>query len=256
MTAGGGPPLVAVEGLGVQYGTSSVALSAVDVAVHDGEAVAILGSNGAGKTTLLRAISGVLAPAGGRQVTGGVSFRGTRIDSRSAGRRVRLGLVQVPEGRQIFATLTVEENLRLGRYARRRGRGDLRTDLDRVYRTFPILGSRRAQPAGLLSGGEQQMLALGRALIADPAVLILDEPSLGLAPRIVEQVSGLIKEIHGRGTAVLIVEQNAHVALDIADRAYVLNAGRVVLSDTAEALTASPHIRNVYLGGEVDAVAG
>lgn len=249
------PPALQAEGLTVQYGTSTIALRNVDLVVREGESVAMLGSNGAGKTTLLRAISGVLAGVGGRQTGGSIAFRGQRLDSRSADKRVRMGIVQVPEGRQIFGTLTVEENLRIGRYAKPGSRKQVKKDLDRIYDTFPILGDRRAQHAGLLSGGEQQMLAIGRAMMADPALLVLDEPSLGLAPRIVEQINSLIAQIHSQGTAVLIVEQNAHVALELADHAYVLSVGEVVLAGTSTELKASPAIQQIYLGGEVDAHA-
>jgi branched-chain amino acid transport system ATP-binding protein len=250
VTAGSGPPVLAAEGLTVQYG-SSTALKNVGVRVGQGEVVAILGSNGAGKSSLLRTISGVLTPHGGRVVAGSVLHRGTRLGARSADKRVRRGIVQVPEGRQIFATLTVEENLRIGGHARRGTRAELRRRLDRAFDTFPILSERRARPASLLSGGEQQMLALGRAMMADPDLLLLDEPSLGLAPRIVDQVSRIIRDINGGGTSVVIVEQNAHVALELADRAYVLAVGEIVLEGGAAELRSSPAVQAAYLGGEI-----
>ncbi|CNG23649.1 amino acid/amide ABC transporter ATP-binding protein 2%2C HAAT family [Mycobacterium tuberculosis] len=249
--AGSGPPVLAAEGLTVQYGSSTTALKGVGVRVGQGEVVAILGSNGAGKSSLLRTVSGVLTPHGGRVVAGSVLHRGTRLGARSADKRVRRGIVQVPEGRQIFATLTVEENLRIGGHARRGARAELRRGLDRAFDTFPILSERRAQPAGLLSGGEQQMLALGRAMMADPDLLLLDEPSLGLAPRIVDQVSQIIRDINAGGTSVVIVEQNAHVALELADRAYVLAVGEIVLEGSAAELRSSPAVQAAYLGGEI-----
>jgi branched-chain amino acid transport system ATP-binding protein len=247
-----GPPVLAAAGLTVQYGSSTIALKDVGVRVGQGEVVTILGSNGAGKSSLLRAISGVLTPHGGRIVAGSVVHRGTRLGGRSADKRVRMGIVQVPEGRQIFATLTVEENLRIGGYGRRGSRAEFRQGLHRAFDMFPILSERRAQPAGLLSGGEQQMLALGRAMMAKPDVLLLDEPSLGLAPRIVDQVCRIIRDINGGGTSVVIVEQNAHVALELADRAYVLAVGEIVLEGSAAELRSSPAVQAAYLGGEVD----
>ena len=241
--------------LTVQYGSSTVAVRGLDLEVRVGEVVAILGSNGAGKTSLLRAFSGAVASHGGRIVSGTIRHRGAAITARSADKRVRRGIVQVPEGRQVFGTLTVEENLRMGAYCRRLPRAVMRERLGWAFDTFRILGDRRSQPAGLLSGGEQQMLAIARGMMSEPNVLLLDEPSLGLAPRIVDQVSSILREINATGTSMLVVEQNAHVALELADRAYVLAVGESVLDGTADELKASPEIQAVYLGGEIDAEA-
>ncbi|MGH8894321.1 MAG: ABC transporter ATP-binding protein, partial [Actinomycetes bacterium] len=215
--------------------------------VPQGGVVAVLGSNGAGKTTLLRAVSGVLDRHLGQVVGGSIQFAGTSIDRQAADRRVKAGIVQVPEGRRVFAELTVEENLRVGRFGRRRRRAD-GDGIDRIYSLFPVLSDRRGQHAGLLSGGEQQMLAIGRALMSSPTLLMLDEPSLGLAPRIIERIVELLQEIHGQGTAMLLVEQNAAVALDLAEHAYVLNVGRVALAGPAAELRQSDEVRRLYLG--------
>ncbi|GAA1507506.1 ABC transporter ATP-binding protein [Nocardioides humi] len=247
------PAVLAAAGLTVQYGSSTVAVRDLDLEVRPGEVVAILGSNGAGKTSLLRAFSGAVGTHGGRVVGGTIRHRGSSITGRSADERVRRGIVQVPEGRQVFGTLSVEENLRIGAYCKRLGRLEMHTRLDRAFDTFPVLGDRRRQLAGLLSGGEQQMLAIARAMMADPDVLLLDEPSLGLAPRIVDQVSQILEAINDAGTSMLIVEQNAHVALELADRAYVLAVGESVLDGFADELKASPEIQAAYLGGEIDA---
>jgi len=241
-----GESLLRVRDLHVSYGGALRALHGVSVEVPRGGAVAVLGANGAGKSTLLRAISGTLRLAGGRVDSGSVEFDGRRLDHLDPAAVVRAGVVQVPEGRQVFAHLTVEENLRAGALATpRRQRGPAR---DRVLELFPVLGERASQPAGLLSGGEQQMLAIGRALMATPRVLLLDEPSLGLAPRMVERIGELIAEIHRRGTAVVLVEQNAALALDLADSAYVLEVGRVALHGPATRLAATDEVRDRYLG--------
>jgi branched-chain amino acid transport system ATP-binding protein len=217
------------------------ALHSVSLEVAEGSVVALLGANGAGKTTTLRVISGLLRPT-----RGSVEFDGRRVDGTSPDRLVRMGIVQVPEGRQIFAELTVRENLLLGGYARR----DLgATHLDPpVFEYFPRLRERLQQRAGTLSGGEQQMLAIGRALMARPRLLLLDEPSLGLAPMLVKEIFRVISEIRATGTTVLLVEQNAHMALDIADRAYVLEIGRVILGDRSAALRQREEVRRAYLG--------
>lgn len=248
--------ILALEGLGVQYGSTTVALTEVSLNIPSGAAVALLGSNGAGKTTTLRAISGVLPAHGGRQVSGSITFDGTPIDTVAADRRVGRGIVQVPEGRQIFASLTVEENLRLGRYGKRTERARRDADLERAFDEFPVLGDRRHQRGGLLSGGEQQMLAIARALMARPRILVLDEPSLGLAPRIVEQVADIVWNINTDGTAVLVVEQNAHVALELAEYAYVLAGGRVVVEGSSADLKRSDEMRRAYLGGDVVSAIG
>lgn len=247
-------PLLRVRDLGVRYGEAVTALDGVSVEVPDGGAVAVLGSNGAGKSTLLRAVSGVLGRHSGRVISGRIEFGGEAIDRLPADRRVRAGIVQVPEGRRVFGGLTVEENLRVGRYGSRGGptRGG---DMDGVYSLFPRLAERRRQRAGLLSGGEQQMLAIGRALMAAPGLLLLDEPSLGLAPQIIEQIVELLGDIHRQGTALMIVEQNAAVALELAEHAYVLTVGQVALAGPAAELRRSDEVRRLYLG-EIDEPVG
>jgi ABC-type branched-subunit amino acid transport system ATPase component len=238
--------LLRVRDLHVSYVAGVRALHGVSVDVPLGGVVAVLGANGAGKSTLLRAISGTLVLAGGQVDSGSVEFDGHRLDGSDPAAVVRAGVVQVPEGRQVFAHLTVEENLRAGGLATaRRQRGPAR---DRVYDLFPVLRERASQPAGLLSGGEQQMLAIGRALMAAPRLLLLDEPSLGLAPRMVERIGEVIAEVHRQGTAVVLVEQNAALALDLADFAYVLEDGRVALYGPAARLAGTDEVRDRYLG--------
>ncbi|HEV2778706.1 MAG TPA: ATP-binding cassette domain-containing protein [Actinophytocola sp.] len=240
------PPLLRVRDLDVSYARAVRALRGVSLEVPHGAVVAVLGGNGAGKSTLLRAISGTLPFAGGAIDGGSVELDGRRLDRMDPAAVVRAGVVQVPEGRQVFGELTVEENLRAGGLAvARRARGPAR---DRVYELFPVLAERAGQRAGLLSGGEQQLLAIGRALMAAPRVLLLDEPSLGLAPRMVERIGAVIAEIHRQGTAVLLVEQNAALALDLADVAYVLEVGRVALHGPAARLAATDEVRDRYLG--------
>ena len=218
------------------------ALHSVSLEVDEGSVVALLGANGAGKTTTLRVISGLLRPT-----RGSVEFDGKRIDGSNPDRLVRAGIVQVPEGRQIFADLTVRENLLLGGYARRDG-GSARRESQRVFDYFPRLGERLQQHAGTLSGGEQQMLAIGRALMARPRLLLLDEPSLGLAPLLVKEIFRVIGDIRAAGTTVLLVEQNAHMALGIADHAYLLETGRVILADRSAALRQREEVQRAYLG--------
>jgi branched-chain amino acid transport system ATP-binding protein len=220
-----------------------LALQGVSLAVPEGGIVAVLGANGAGKSSTLRAISGLLRPS-----RGAIELDGRRIDRMPADRIVRLGVSHVPEGRQIFAELTVIENLRLGAYSRRDGDG-VRADLERVYSYFPVLGERSRQPAGLLSGGEQQMLAIGRALMAKPRVLLLDEPSLGLAPLLVREIFEIIKAINAQeGLTILLVEQDAKLALDVAQHGYLLETGSVVLDDEAAHLRENDAVRRAYLG--------
>jgi len=231
--------MLEVSGLEARYGRIP-ALQGIDLRVDAGELVALVGANGAGKTTLLRALSGVV-PASGR-----ISFQKRNIEDEAAERRVALGLVQVPEGRQVFGPLCVEDNLRLGAY--RRGRRTQERTLERVYALFPVLAERRRHAAGTLSGGQQQMLAIGRALMAEPRLLLLDEPSMGLAPRLVAEIFGCVQRLRAADTAVLLVEQNARAALAIADRAYVLETGRIVLAGTGQALAADPGVRAAYLG--------
>ena len=232
--------LLTVNEIEAYYGRVC-ALHSVSLEVAEGSVVALLGANGAGKTTTLRVISGLLRPTRGT-----VEFDGRRIDGMSPDRLVRLGIVQVPEGRQIFADLTVHENLMLGGYARR-DLGAARQK-PRVFDYFPRLSERLEQRGGTLSGGEQQMLAIGRALMARPRLLLLDEPSLGLAPILVKEIFRVISEIRAAGTTVLLVEQNVHMALDIADRAYVLETGRVMLGDRSAALRQREEVRRAYLG--------
>ena len=231
--------MLTVSGLEARYGRIP-ALKGIDLAVSAGELVALVGGNGAGKSTLLRALSGV-QPSSGRVV-----FEGSEVQSLPPERRVALGIVQCPEGRQVFGPLTVEDNLRLGAY--RRGRAHAAATLGRVYAMFPVLAERRRQTAGTLSGGEQQMLAIGRALMAEPRLLLLDEPSMGLAPRLVAEIFAAIRRLRADDTALLLVEQNAAAALAIADRGYVLETGRVVLAGTGKELLADAGVRAAYLG--------
>ena len=218
------------------------ALKGLSLQVPAGAIVAVLGANGAGKSTTLRTISGLLQPA-----AGSIEFEGHRIDRLPVEKIVRLGISHVPEGRQIFTNLTVMENLRLGAYVRK-DRSGTQKDLERVMDHFPVLGERQRQLAGTLSGGEQQMLAIARALMTRPRLLLLDEPSLGLAPLLVNEIFRIIKTINEEGTTVLLVEQNASVALSIAHFGYVLEAGRVALSDKAENLRENQWVRRSYLG--------
>lgn len=222
------------------------ALRNVSVHIQEREIVSLIGANGAGKTTLLNTVSGILAPTEGE-----VSFCGQAIQGRSPDKIVRLGLCQVPEGRQIFNQHTVAENLELGaflRYGTER-RKEVRPDLEKIYAMFPILAERRKQLAGTLSGGEQQMLAIGRALMARPRLLLLDEPSMGLAPVLVRDIFRTIRRINEEGTTILLVEQDAHMALRLARRGYVLESGRIALHDMASALEHNEAVRRAYLGG-------
>jgi len=218
------------------------ALRGISVDVEEGEIVTLIGSNGAGKSTTLRTISGLLRPRKGE-----IRLRGERIDGRRPHEIVELGVCQSPEGRRVFARMSVQENLEMGAFARR-DRTGLAAEYDRVYELFPRLLERREQKAGTLSGGEQQMLAIGRALMAAPRVLLLDEPSMGLAPILVEQIFSIIKTINEQGTTVLLVEQNALMALGIARRGYILQTGEVVLSDVADRLRQNEAVRKAYLG--------
>ncbi len=218
------------------------ALRGISVSVDEGEIVTLIGSNGAGKSTTLRTISGLLRPRQGE-----IWLRGERIDGKRPHEIVELGVCQSPEGRRVFARMSVQENLEMGAFARR-DRAGLAAEYDRVFDLFPRLLERRSQQAGTLSGGEQQMLAIGRALMAAPKVLLLDEPSMGLAPILVEQIFDIIKTINEQGTTVLLVEQNALMALGIASRGYILQTGEVVLGDSAEKLKKDPAVRKAYLG--------
>ncbi|MGY1726375.1 ABC transporter ATP-binding protein [Geodermatophilus sp. SYSU D01062] len=239
--------MLTVDRLQVSYGGVVQAVRGVSMEVPDGSVVAVLGSNGAGKTTLLRTVSGTLRLHSGRVDAGTVRFEDTDLTRRDAGQIVRRGVVQVPEGRRIFGRLTVEENLRAGGMGNRDRAAKARA-VTRVHDLFPVLRDRAGQRAGLLSGGEQQMLAIGRALMASPRLLLLDEPSLGLAPRVIGQIGEVIAEINRQGTAVLLVEQNATMALGVADRAYVLDVGEVSLSGDARELAATDEVQRLYLG--------
>jgi len=234
--------LLHVENLHVSYGAVH-AVQGVSLHVAPGEIVALIGSNGAGKTTLLRAVSGLVRPSAGSIVFDG----GQRLDRLPAHAIVRAGVSHVPEGRQVFGNLTVRENLELGAY-QRRDRAASRATLERVFELFPVLKERLPQSGSTLSGGEQQMLAIGRALMAQPRLLLLDEPSLGLAPLVVQTIFAIVREINSAGTTILLVEQNAHMALRIAHRGYVLQTGTVVLEDSGANLLASPEVRGAYLG--------
>jgi branched-chain amino acid transport system ATP-binding protein len=235
-------PLLEVRDLDVHYGRIH-ALRSVSLEVGEGEIATLIGANGAGKTTTLRTISGLLKPSGGE-----IRYRGEPIGGLAPDQIVRRGISQSPEGRKIFPNLTVQENLDLGAYIRRDKEGTKR-DLERVFALFPRLHERRRQRGGTLSGGEQQMLAIGRALMSAPRLLLLDEPSLGLAPLLVEQIFKTIVEINKEGVTVLLVEQNAHMALRIARHGYVLETGRVTLKDDAARLAANEEVKKAYLGG-------
>jgi branched-chain amino acid transport system ATP-binding protein len=235
--------LLDVQDLHVAYGKVEV-LHGVSLEVADGEIVALLGSNGAGKTTTLRTISGLVRLRQGRIVLGSAD-----ITQLPAHRVVASGLGHVPEGRRIFSPLSVEENLRLGGYLLRRDLAEVERRISANFALFPRLAERRHQLAGTLSGGEQQMLAIARALMLEPRLLVLDEPSMGLAPKLVRAIFAIIQQIRAKGTSVLLVEQNARQALRIADRAYVLESGRIALTGPATALAADPRVRAAYLGG-------
>ncbi len=234
--------LLEARQLAVAYGGIR-AVQGIDLTVASGELVCLIGANGAGKTTTLHALSGMTPAAAGE-----VWFGGKRVDCLQTHEHVRLGIAHVPEGRGIFGRLTVRENLLLGAYLRR-DRDGIRRDQDRVYELFPRLAERQRQPAGTLSGGEQQMLAIGRALMARPRLLLLDEPSMGLAPILVQKIFEIIRRISKEGVTLLLVEQNARLALEVSDRAYVLESGRVVLAGPAAELANNPQVRAAYLGG-------
>ncbi len=234
--------MLRLEDVHAQYG-AIVALHGVSIDVREGELVALIGANGAGKSTLLSTITGVLRPHQGR-----IEFRGESLVGLVPERIVRRGLAMVPENREIFPALTVEENLRLGAYIRK-DRDEFQADLEHMFALFPILQERFTQPAGTLSGGEQQQLAIARALMSHPDLLMLDEPSLGLAPKIVEQVFELIQHLHEDGMTILLVEQNVSLSLEIADRAYVLNMGAVQAAGTPAELRENVDLASVYLGG-------
>lgn len=234
--------MLKVEDINVYYGAIH-AIKGVSLEVPDGEIVALIGSNGAGKSTTLRTISGLMKPK-----TGKILYEGNDITGIAAHKLVGMGLCQVPEGRHVFANMTVLENLELGAYLRNNKDG-IAKDMENVFERFPRLLERKNQIAGTLSGGEQQMLAMGRALMSRPKLLLLDEPSMGLAPLLVKEIFNIIKDINATGTTILLVEQNANMALSIADKAYVLETGRITLSGTAKELASSEEVRKAYLGG-------
>jgi branched-chain amino acid transport system ATP-binding protein len=237
------PLLLRVENLHISYG-SFEALKGVSLDLVDGEIVTVLGANGAGKSTLLRAISGLIQPQEGE-----IRFQDVPLQRTPAYDIVLRGISHAPEGRKVFATLSVEENLNLGAFSRRRFKGEVGAARERVFGLFPLLKERRRQLAGTLSGGEQQMLAIGRALMSTPKVLLLDEPSLGLAPILVNHIFDLIQEINRQGVAILLVEQNAHQALALASRGYVLEIGRISARGSSEELKSDTRIQEAYLGG-------
>jgi branched-chain amino acid transport system ATP-binding protein len=234
--------LLELQNVHTYYGNIH-ALKGISIDVNEGEIVTLIGSNGAGKSTTLRTISGLLSPRQGQ-----VLFNGKRIDTMPSHEVVKLGISQSPEGRRIFPRLTVLENLEMGAYIHPRGDRQYQADLARVMDLFPRLRERVAQKGGTLSGGEQQMLAMGRALMARPRVLLLDEPSMGLAPILVDQIFSIVQDINKQGTTILLVEQNALIALGIAHRGYVLQTGQIVLSDSAKALSENETVQKAYLG--------
>ena len=236
-----GAPLLALKDVVAAYGRIE-ALQGISLEVRRGEIVAMLGGNGAGKSTTLKTISGLIHPRSGR-----IELEGKDVTTVPAHRLVRLGIGQAPEGRRIFGRLTVTENLQMGAYTRH-DKAEIAADFERVYSLFPRLLERRGQAAGTLSGGEQQMLAIGRALMARPKLLLLDEPSMGLAPNLVEQIFEIIQDINSQGTTILLVEQNAQMALAVASRGYILQTGKIVLADSSAALLANEQVKKAYLG--------
>jgi branched-chain amino acid transport system ATP-binding protein len=236
-----GDRVLDVQDIHVFYGQVH-ALKGVSLHIERGEIVTLIGANGAGKSTTLSAISGLSRPRKGK-----IMYEGRDLTSVPAYNVVKLGLSQAPEGRKIFPRMSVKENLEMGAFSR--SSKDLRADFDRVWDLFPVLSERKSQPGGTLSGGEQQMLAMGRALMARPKLLMLDEPSMGLAPMLVEKIFDIIKEINSQGTTILLVEQNANVALEVSHRGYVIETGRVVLADKAGELLKNPRVQEAYLGG-------
>ena len=233
--------MLEIKDLHVNYGAVH-ALNGVSMTVKDGEIVSLIGANGAGKSTTLQTVSGLL-----RSRTGSIEFNGENISHVPAHKLVYKGLAQVPEGRRIFLQMSVEENLEMGAFTQKNAGID--ADIESVYEQFPRLRERKKQIAGTLSGGEQQMLAMGRALMSHPKLLMLDEPSMGLAPILVEQIFDIIRQLHKNGTTILLVEQNAQMALSVADRAYVLETGKITLSGTGKELAESDEVRKAYLGG-------
>ena len=233
--------ILKVENMNVYYGAIH-AIKGISFHVDQGEVVTLIGANGAGKSTTLQTVSGLL-----RSRTGSIQFCGENISNVPSHKIVEKGLAQVPEGRRIFLQMSVEENLEMGAYTQ--SSSGVEADLEKVYTQFPRLKERRRQIAGTLSGGEQQMLAIGRALMSHPRLLMLDEPSMGLAPILVEQIFDIIRQLHEEGTTILLVEQNAQMALSVADRAYVMETGKITLSGTGAELAASDEVKKAYLGG-------
>ncbi len=234
--------LLEIQNLNVYYGAIH-ALQGISFTVDEGEIIALIGANGAGKSTTLKTISGLIRPR-----SGNILLRGEPITTLPAEEIVRRGVVHVPEGRKIFAPLTVQENLEMGAYSRK-DPAEIRQSMERVFKSFPRLKERLSQYGGTLSGGEQQMLAIGRGLMARPRLLLLDEPSMGLAPILVEEIFSIIREINAQGVSILLVEQNALMALSVANRGYVLETGRIVLTGTADELLHNPLVIQAYLGG-------
>jgi branched-chain amino acid transport system ATP-binding protein len=239
VSANGGRPLLELDGVHTYYGVINI-LRDVSLSVGEGELVCLLGGNASGKSTTLKTVLGIVRPRQGR-----IRFGGEDVTERPTSYRIRRGMAIVPENRRLFAPMTVLENLELGAYLRR---GGAKEDFERVYGLFPVLYERRSQLAGTLSGGEQQMVAMGRALMAHPRLLLMDEPSMGLAPILVERSFEIIRQVHEAGVAVLVVEQNANVSLSIADRGYVLQTGQIVLADKARALLENEDLKKAYLG--------
>ena len=237
-----GELILEVEDVHTYYG-SIEALKGITINVRQGEIVTLIGANGAGKSTTLRSINGLNRPRRGT-----IRFQGQEITNRPAHEIVKLGIAQSPEGRRLFPRMSVFENLQMGAFQRARGDKDMQSDLERVYTLFPRLSERKSQHAGTLSGGEQQMVAIGRALMARPKLLMLDEPSMGLAPIFVERIFDIVREINAQGTPILLVEQNALMALDVANRGYVLETGHVALADDAKTLRNNEQVRKTYLG--------
>jgi branched-chain amino acid transport system ATP-binding protein len=237
-------PLLELKDVHVRYGVIE-AVKGIDLTVHEGEIVSLIGGNGAGKTTTLRAISMVHGPSEGE-----ILFKGENIADLASHEIVKRGIIHVPEGRHIFSSMSVQENLEMGAFERRATRKEITDETEHIFELFPVLLERRKQQGGTLSGGEQQMLAIGRALMSKPKLLMLDEPSMGLAPQVVERVFQVIEEINSQGTPVLLIEQNAQMALQAADRGYVIETGEIVLEDEASKLLGNDQVRKAYLGEE------
>ena len=235
--------MLEVKEMVVAYGRVN-AVKGINFTVEEGQVVTLLGTNGAGKSTTLRALSGLL-----KLVSGEIWFQGERIDGMPAHRIVQKGIAHSPEGRRLFRQMSVEDNLKLGAFSRKDSAG-IRKDMDRVYDLFPVLGSRRTEAAGLFSGGEQQMLAIGRAMMSQPKLLMLDEPSMGLSPIMTQTIMTTIKELQSEGVTILLVEQNAQAALSLADRGYVLEVGQIMFSDTGKQLLGDDRVKRTYLGAD------